>query len=157
MPGTTAQQLIQRLELQPHPEGGHFREVYRSADTADGRSVVTTIYFLLQAGEVSRWHKVDADEIWHFYAGAPLHLHYLSLDGTGYSTLPLSAPDHSHGDAVQVIPAHCWQAAESTGDYTLVGCTVAPGFEFSGFSFLSDDTDAATTLREKYADLSRFL
>jgi predicted cupin superfamily sugar epimerase len=129
----SAQDVIRLLELQPHPEGGHFRETFRDlkADAA-GRACSTLIYFLLAAGERSAWHRVDATEIWHYYAGAPLQLE-VSADGGALETI-LLGPDLLAGQRPQgVVPAHGWQAAASLGAWTLVGCTVAPGFEFSAF------------------------
>jgi predicted cupin superfamily sugar epimerase len=129
----SAQDVIRLLELQPHPEGGHFRETFRDlkADAA-GRACSTLIYFLLAAGERSAWHRVDATEIWHYYAGAPLQLE-ISADGGALETI-LLGPDLLAGQRPQgVVPAHSWQAAASLGAWTLVGCTVAPGFEFSAF------------------------
>jgi predicted cupin superfamily sugar epimerase len=120
-----ADRLIQLLDLKPHPEGGHFRETYR--DNNDGRAHSTAIYFLLKAGEVSRWHRVDAAEVWHFYRGAPLELK------VGKDTYALGANIDEAQVPQLVVPANAWQAARSLGDYTLVGCTVAPGFEFSKF------------------------
>jgi predicted cupin superfamily sugar epimerase len=120
-----ADRLIQLLDLMPHPEGGHFRETYR--DNNEGRAHSTAIYFLLKAGEVSRWHRVDAAEVWHFYRGAPLELRI------GRQTYVLG-PNIDEAQVPQlVVPPNAWQAARSLGDYTLVGCTVAPGFEFSKF------------------------
>jgi uncharacterized protein len=126
-----AADVIRLLHLRPHPEGGHFRETFRDPRCIDGRSVSTAIYFLLARGERSHWHRVDAAEIWHWHAGAPLLLHVGG--GAGASALRLGA-DLAAGERPQaVIPAGIWQSAESLGDWTLVGCTVAPGFEFSGF------------------------
>ncbi|WP_350335510.1 cupin domain-containing protein [Coralliovum pocilloporae] len=128
----TADDIIIALELQPHPEGGYFRETFRDEQTTDNRSCSTAIYYLLKRGEQSAWHKVDAVEIWHYYAGAPLAL---SLsDGTEAAIQHLLGPDLQSGQHPQVVvPRDHWQSARSTGDWTLVGCTVAPGFEFSGF------------------------
>jgi uncharacterized protein len=128
----TAANVITRLHLAPHPEGGHYREVFRDPRTdAQGRSVSTAIYFLLARGERSHWHRVDAAEVWHFYSGSPLNLQI--ADEHGQRTLHLG-PDLIAGEAPQiVVPAGAWQAAESLGDWTLVGCTVAPGFDFAGF------------------------
>jgi len=128
----TAADVIARLELKPHPEGGHFRETFRDIRRdANGRSVSTAIYFLLARGERSQWHRIDAAEIWHFYAGSPLKLQ-IADDGGG-RTLALGA-DLAAGEIPQaVVPANIWQSAESTGDWTLVGCTVAPGFDFATF------------------------
>jgi predicted cupin superfamily sugar epimerase len=128
----TATDIIARLELEPHPEGGHFRETFRDARLdADGRSVSTAIYFLLARGERSHWHRVDAVEVWHFYAGSPLTLQIADSDGMRTVTL---GPDIAAGEVPQaVVPAQAWQAAESSGDWTLVGCTVALGFDFAKF------------------------
>jgi predicted cupin superfamily sugar epimerase len=127
-----AADIIARLGLKPHPEGGHYRETFRDAGTdADGRSRSTAIYFLLARGERSHWHRVDAVEVWHHYAGSALALRI--ADANGERSVALGA-DLTAGEEPQaVVPAHAWQAAESTGDWTLVGCTVAPGFEFAKF------------------------
>jgi hypothetical protein len=128
----TAADIIARLELRPHPEGGHYRETFRDprAD-ATGRSLSTAIYFLLARGERSHWHRIDAVEVWHYYAGHALTLQI--ADDRGQRTVTLG-PDLAAGQAPQVIvPACAWQAAESTGDWTLAGCTVAPGFDFAEF------------------------
>jgi predicted cupin superfamily sugar epimerase len=128
----TADEIIRALNLKPHPEGGHFRETFRDAQATDGRASSTAIYYLLRAGETSHWHRVDAAEVWHFYSGDPLELS-LSPDGilTERHVLGL---DLERGARMQiVVPAHVWQTARPLGRYTLVGCTVAPGFEFKGF------------------------
>ncbi|WP_315836803.1 cupin domain-containing protein [Bradyrhizobium prioriisuperbiae] len=133
MPGRpTAENIIALLHLAPHPEGGHYREVFRDPRTdAHGRSASTAIYFLLARDERSHWHRVDAAEIWHYYSGSPLALQI--ADEHGQRTLHLG-PDLMAGEVPQiVVPAGAWQAAESVGDWTLVGCTVAPGFDFAGF------------------------
>ena len=128
----SADAIIALLGLAPHPEGGHFRETFRdTAGLQGGRAVSTAIYFLLRAGEVSRWHRVDAAEVWHWYAGAPLVLSI--TDDAGRQTITLGS-DLAAGQRPQaVVPAHAWQQAHSAGAWTLVGCTVAPGFEFAGF------------------------
>ncbi|MFN3779808.1 MAG: cupin domain-containing protein [Brevundimonas aurantiaca] len=132
--GLTAADIIRLLDLQPHPEGGHYRETFRDPRTVEGRSVGTAIYFLLAAGERSHWHRVDAAEIWHFHAGSPLAL---EIEGQGVLTLGV---DLAAGQRPQaVVPTGAWQAARSLGDLTLVGCTVAPGFEFAGFELAPDD------------------
>lgn len=130
----TADEVIRLLGLQPHPEGGHYIETFRDAATdANGRSRSTAIYFLLRQGEVSHWHKVDAVETWHWHAGAPLKLRIAEAAGKPVQAIALGT-DLANGERPQgVVPAHWWQAAESLGAWTLVGCTVAPGFEFSGF------------------------
>ena len=130
----TADEIIARLGLQPHPEGGHFREMYRAPDSPpdSSRGASTAIYFLLKAGERSHWHKVDADEIWHHYAGAPLELS-LSDDGKRVRHVRVGT-DLEIGELPQaVVPRDVWQAARSLGNWTLVGCTVAPAFRFEGF------------------------
>ncbi|MGH6813643.1 MAG: cupin domain-containing protein [Methylocella sp.] len=131
--GRSAAEIIRLLDLAPHPEGGSFRETFRDpALDARGRAVSTLIYFLLKAGEISRWHKVDAAEVWHYYAGAPLEIK-ISQSGSETSMHRLG-PDLLAGARPQfVVPAHCWQSAMSLGPWTLAGCSVAPGFEFSGF------------------------
>ena len=127
----TAAEVIRLLDLRPHPEGGHFRETFRDAREIDGRSASTAIYFLLARGECSHWHRVDAVEAWHYYAGAPLALSIAEPKGT---TVVRLGPDLVGGERPQAaVPAGAWQAAESLGDWTLVGCTVAPGFVFTAF------------------------
>lgn len=130
----TADEIIRLLGLQPHPEGGHYVETFRDAAVdAHGRSRSTAIYFLLRQGETSHWHKVDAVETWHWHAGAPLMLRIAEREGAPVQAITLGA-DLAKGERPQgIVPAHWWQAAESLGEWTLVGCTVAPGFEFSGF------------------------
>jgi predicted cupin superfamily sugar epimerase len=126
-----AEAVIRRLDLKPHPEGGHYRETYRDPVRQNERSVSTAIYFLLRQGERSHWYRVDAAEIWHWYAGAPLMLRISA--GAEASTLRLGT-DFARGEQPQaIVPAGAWQSAESLGAWTLVGCTVAPGFEFGGF------------------------
>ena len=128
----TAAEIIARLELKPHPEGGHYRETFRdNAVDAGGRARSTAIYFLLARGERSHWHRVDAVEVWHYYAGDALILEI--ADDSGQRSIRLG-PDLAAGEMPQaIVPAQAWQAAESTGDWTLVGCTVAPGFDFAKF------------------------
>jgi len=130
----TADEIIARLDLRPHPEGGHYREMFRAPASGRGasRGASTAIYFLLKAGERSHWHRVDADEVWHHYAGAPLDLS-LSDDGRAARHLRLGS-DFEIGEEPQaVVPRGVWQAARSLGHWTLVGCTVAPAFAFEGF------------------------
>jgi uncharacterized protein len=128
----TAADIIARLRLKPHPEGGHYRETFRDQRCdANGRASSTAIYFLLARGERSHWHRIDAVEVWHYYAGSALSLQI--ADDSGSRTVRLG-PDLAGGEWPQaIVPAQAWQAAESSGDWTLVGCTVAPGFEFSKF------------------------
>lgn len=129
----TADGVIKTLGLAPHPEGGYFRETFRdSAVDASGRAASTAIYFLLREGEVSRWHRIDAVEVWHWYAGAPLELALALYKGS--SSLIRMGGNLAAGDRPQAaVPKGCWQRAKSLGSWTLVGCTVAPGFAFDGF------------------------
>jgi predicted cupin superfamily sugar epimerase len=128
----SAADVIRLLGLAPHPEGGHFRETFRDAVEVGGRAASTAIYFLLARGERSHWHRVDAAEAWHWHSGAALKLE-IALERGATSTVRLG-PDFMAGERPQaIVPAHAWQAAESLGEWTLVGCTVAPGFEFAGF------------------------
>ena len=128
----SAAAIIARLELKPHPEGGHYRETFRDPlPDAEGRARSTAIYFLLARGERSHWHRIDAVEIWHYYAGHALTLQI--ADENGKRSVRLGS-DLAAGEVPQaIVPAQAWQAAESAGDWTLVGCTVAPGFEFAKF------------------------
>jgi predicted cupin superfamily sugar epimerase len=130
----TAADIIRLLGLKPHPEGGHFCETFRDVRTIDGRRAASTaIYFLLARGERSHWHRVDAVEVWHYHAGAPLALEIAKTAAGPPQRITLGG-DLAAGERPQaVVPAHAWQAAHSLGDWTLVGCTVAPGFEFAGF------------------------
>jgi uncharacterized protein len=128
----TVDEVIQLLDLEAHPEGGYYRETFRDSTKAGERSASTAIYFLLKQGQISRWHRIDAVEVWHWYGGAPLRLQIRNPEGPietvllGNSLLKGEQPQ-------AVVPAQAWQTAETTGAWTLVGCTVAPGFEFAGF------------------------
>ena len=127
-----AEEVVRLLGLEPHPEGGFYKETFRAPAGEGERAASTAIYYLLREGEVSAWHRVDADEVWHHYAGAPLEL-MLSKDGRERSSVRLG-PDLAAGERPQaVVPAGVWQAARPLGGWVLVGCTVAPAFEFAGF------------------------
>lgn len=130
----TAEEIIALLELRPHPEGGHYRETFRDGRLLQcGRAASTAIYFLLKAGESSRWHRVDAVEIWHWYAGAVLELATKpTLDGPAQMLL-LGGQVEVNQRPQAIVRAGHWQQARSLGDWTLVGCTVAPGFTFDSF------------------------
>lgn len=147
-----AHTLIAQLGLKPHPEGGYYGELYRSeasvtpADGRGPRSALTTIYFLLTAGAVSRWHRVQSDEVWHFYEGAPLELWIASPLGDSIDCQQLG-PLAEQQRPVHTVPAGWWQAARSTGGYTLVGCTVGPGFDFKDFTLAADVRSAPASLR----------
>jgi predicted cupin superfamily sugar epimerase len=128
----TAADVIRLLDLKPHPEGGHFRETFRDKRLVDNRAASSAIYFLLARGERSHWHRVDAVEMWHWYVGAPLELEISQSEGR-IERVTLGN-DLASGQRPQaVVPAHAWQAAQTLGDWTLCGCTVAPGFEFTHF------------------------
>jgi uncharacterized protein len=178
---TEARALIKKLGLMPHPEGGYYREIHRSAErvgTNKGRrSALTSIYFLLTRGQRSVFHRVLSDEVWHFYTGAPLRLWRVAADlrsreaillGPTGATFAVAASGRAHSaqsasggrlassreGAVQVavIPRRDWQAAETLGDYTLVGCSVGPGFDFADFKLLRDDARAAKRMRKVFPD-----
>ena len=195
----SAAKLITRLTLQPHPEGGWYREIYRSPTRVEtpqgGRSALTAIYYLLERGQLSRWHVVRADELWHFYGGAPLELfeydptlrrlarHVLGPVATvgaddgvdaaagsgrsaaegalgaavGAGTAAAAVGPARETISVAVIPTGIWQAARSLGAYSLVGCTVGPGFDFADFQFVSDLTSRADHFRGELAPLVSLL
>ena len=137
----TADDLIAKLNLTPHPEGGYYRQTWIADTDGDSRADGTCIYFLLKAGEASHWHRVDAVEIWHYYAGAPLILSMSATDN-GPATDHILGPDVIKGQAPQIIvPKDHWQAAKTTGDWTLVGCTVSPAFQFDGFTLADTGFD----------------
>jgi uncharacterized protein len=136
-----ADAIIGRLGLKPHPEGGHYLETWRGEAPKGERPAGSAIYYLLRAGERSAWHRVDAAEIWHFYAGGPLEL---SLGGTGERPIATDVlvlgPHLSAGQRPQlVVPVGAWQSARSLGSWTLVGCTVSPAFTFEGFELADGD------------------
>ncbi len=135
---STARDLIDRLGLAPHPEGGWYAETWRAEAEPGVRAAGTAIYYLLEAGDVSHWHRVDAAEIWHWYAGAPLSL-AVSPNGHDAEAMILG-PEFATGQRPQrIVPAGWWQTATSLGAFTLVGCTVSPAFEFSGFEMAPPD------------------
>lgn len=157
-----ATELIEILGLSPHPEGGYYREVYRSRSKLNSpennqvRNAVTDIYFLLMSGQVSRFHKVIHDEIWNFYEGEPLELIEINPD-----TLEISKTVLGNRENILTYK-HCvegnnWQAAHSTGEYSLIGCTVAPGFDFSDFEFLKDDKDLHDRILKNHPELSELM
>jgi uncharacterized protein len=131
--GLTADDVVRRLDLAPHPEGGFYRETFRDERIdANGRAASTAIYYLLGLGDVSEWHRVDATEVFHYYAGAPMVL-TVSPNGHDAQARHLG-PDFASGQVPQiVVPAGWWQTSTSLGAWTLLGCTVAPGFDFAGF------------------------
>jgi uncharacterized protein len=157
-----AAHLIATLGLTPHPEGGHYREVYRSAsgvqplDARPERAALTTIYFLLAAAEVSRWHRVASDEVWHHYEGDPLEL--LTADpGFRRVMREVLGPVGEGVQPVRVVTAEAWQAARSAGAYTLVGCTVGPGFDFTDFQLLRDRPAEAEVVKARHPDAAPYV
>ena len=144
-----AEQLIRDLALRPHPEGGHYAEVHRSP-------AVTTICFLLAAGEMSRWHRVRSEEIWHFYEGAPLELLQLTPAGADLERIALG-PFSDRQRQVHCVPPNHWQAARSRGAYTLAGCTVAPAFQFADFALLKDSPALAATIGRNHPAVAEFV
>lgn len=150
-----ADDLIQRLGLEEHPEGGYYREIFRSELRLETREVeprsrcgLTSIYFLLRAGQVSRWHVVASDEAWHFYEGEPLELFVLDPQTNSLTQHLLGAPVSGEQVPLAVVPAGCWQAARPLGEYSLVGCSVGPGFEFEDFRFVSDVEGGAARIEQ---------
>jgi uncharacterized protein len=153
--------LIHQLKLAPHPEGGFYRETFRSATRVTAgqrpaRNALTTIYFLLAAGSFSAWHRVRSDEVWHWYEGEPLELLLASPDFSITRNHGLG-PVGSGTEPAVTVPADWWQAARPLGSYTLCGCTVAPGFEFEDFTFLRDDLTARAALQRSAPELVPFL
>ncbi len=134
----TADEIIAKLDLLPHPEGGWYRQTWVAEN--EGRPTGTCIYFLLKAGESSHWHRVDAVEIWLYHAGAPLVLS-LATDKTGPAQDHMLSPDLNKGMPQVIVPKNHWQAARTTGDWTLVSCTVSPGFQFEGFELAAPGFD----------------
>jgi predicted cupin superfamily sugar epimerase len=155
-----AAELIAALGLEPHPEGGWYREIHRSAhqvmpdDDRSNRAALTTIHFLLVEGEVSRWHRVGSDEAWHFHEGDALELFRTDPEFDDVVRHVLG-PLGSGSVPVVVVPAHSWQAARSTGAYTLVGCTVGPGFDFADFELLRGSRSLAAKVRESHPELAQ--
>ena len=150
MPADTAlsaADIIKLLELQPHPEGGHFCQTFRDTQLVDGkRPASTAIYFLLVHGEHSHWHRVNAAEGWHWYAGAPLRL---AIVEDGKERIVTLGADLNAGQRPQaIVPAHAWQSADTLGDWTLVGCTVAPGFVWEGFELAPKDWSPERTMSQ---------
>lgn len=157
-----AADLVQLLRLDPHPEGGYFRQCFRSsdsvmpADARGARAALTTIYFLLPSDDVSRWHRVASDEVWHFYEGAPLEIWTATPNLSDLSVSRLG-PIACEAAPVTIVRAGWWQAAKPTGDYSLVGCTVAPGFEFADFTLARDLESFATALKTRYPETADLL
>ena len=157
-----ATELIETLGLTPHPEGGYFRELFRSATRvvpSDGRGPragLTTIYFLLTRDQMSVWHRVRSDEVWHHYEGASLELLLMPETDPIVERFVLG-PCNSSAAPIRWVSAGWWQAARSLGDYTLVGCTVGPGFEYSDFELLADRPDLAERLSRASPEIRLFV
>lgn len=157
---TRAAELLNILGMRPHPEGGHYAELYRSSQRVEvlarkvQRAAITTIYFLLAAGEFSRWHRVQSDEIWHFHEGEAIEL--LLFNGSGLRRMRLGPVSRETRPTV-IVPAGTWQAARTTGAYTLGACTVGPGFEYADFSLAIDWPEVAARIADAGPDLARFI
>jgi predicted cupin superfamily sugar epimerase len=157
-----AAELIKALDLEPHPEGGFYREVFRSegivnpADQRGERSALTTIYFLLTDDSHSRWHRVRSDEVWHLYEGGPLEVMELDAECRDVRTHTLAAVDVSGARPVHTVAAGTWQAARSVGPYALMGCTVGPGFDFADFELLADHGGIAVLTRDRHPAIRAF-
>jgi uncharacterized protein len=149
MTDVTASALIQRLALEPHPEGGHYRRIYASeaqvSCNGEPRPAMTAIQFLLARGERSAWHRVDAEEAWHWQHGGPLELRIFDADTCQLRRVRLEAAERG-GPAMVVVPSGCWQAARPLGDFTLVACTVSPGFVWQGFALLDVGSEVARAI-----------
>ena len=156
----SAGEIVRELRLIAHPEGGWYRELHRSTirvGTDNGpRSALTTIYYLLERGQTSRWHVVESDEVWHFYRGAPLELLAYEPKTRALTRRVLGNPDAHHAP-VDTIPAGVWQAARSLGEYSLMGCTVGPGFEFSDFRLVAALGDHGEHFTGELAPLASLL
>ena len=158
-----ATELIAALDLQPHPEGGFYRQMFRSEvqvtplDQRGLRAALTTIYFLLPKGSVSRWHQVVSDEVWHFYEGDPLELLELSTSGQSVLRHRLGLVGSGTDAPVCTIGAGIWQAARPLGEYAFVGCTVGPGFDWADFRMLADDQVRAAAFRAALPDLAMLI
>jgi len=155
-------ELIRLLDMKPHVGGGYIREVFRSTtlvqlpDNQEERMALTTIYYLLGEGEYDRWHRVDGDEAWHFHEGAPLDLLWIKKGEEKCSHHVLG--DVENGSMpIAVVPVGCWQMARTTGQYTLVGCTMGPGFEYEGYQLLRDHPNAADEIKRHFPEWAEFI
>ena len=154
--------LIDKLQLRPHPEGGYYREIFRSPsavipnDEREARSALTSIYFLLVDGGPSRWHRLRSDEVWHFIEGAPVEMFRLD-DQLARLEQQVLGSAAENDEPVALVPAGSWQAARTTGPYTLVGCSMGPGFDFADFRLLADEPQLAAQLRERFPDLTALI
>lgn len=155
-------ELIKQLELETHVGGGYLREVFRSSNQINlpgsqgERRALTTIYYLLAAGQYDCWHRLDGDEAWHYYEGATLELFWIEPGEEKY-TLRLVGQVGESSQPVAVVPGGCWQMARTTGDYSLVGCTMGPGFEFEDYRQLKDDSGESDQIRRRFPDLAKYI
>jgi len=158
-----AAELIATLEMRPHPEGGFYREIFRSpsqvtpADERGPRAALTTIYFLLPQGSVSRWHRVASDEVWHLYEGGPIELLELGASDRELVRHRLGPIGADNSGPVCTIRAGMWQAARPLGEYGLVGCTVGPGFEYVDFRLLADEPELAAVVRAEWPEVAELI
>ena len=156
-------ELIDRLNLEPHPEGGFYRRIFQSRlgvlpdDGRGERAALTTIYFLLTADTTSRWHQVMSDEAWHLYEGGPLEILEVDASFTTMTCYRLASIGEADVQPVHVVPASHWQAARSLGAYSFIGCTVGPGFAFADFKLLADDEAAQARMRSKWPDVASLI
>lgn len=157
-----ASELIKLLDLGPYTEGGYFREVFRSSilvhrpDNQEERMALTTIYYLLVAGEYDSWHRVSSDEVWHYYEGAALELFWIE-QGAEIYTRCFVGEAGGQSRPVPMVPGGCWQMARTTGEYTLVACTVGPGFEYEDYRLLRDMPEEASKIRRRFPELAEFV
>ena len=155
-------ELISLLELEPHVGGGYIREVFRSTNlihlpgNREERKASTTIYYLLAVGEYDSWHRLDGDEAWHYYEGAMLELFWIEQGAEKYTRSPIGEVGEL-SRPVAVVPGGCWQMARTTGEYTLVGCTMGPGFEYEGYQLLRDNLEEANEIRRRFPELAEFI
>ena len=158
-----AAELISRLNLEPHPEGGFYRRIFRSEidvrpkDGRGERAALTTIYFLLTADAWSRWHQVKSDEAWHLYEGGPVELLELNASCTTMDRHYLTSIGDAAGEPVCVVRAGRWQAARSLGAYAFMGCSVGPGFDFADFSLLANDAAARASVENRWPDVAELI
>ena len=153
-----AEELIDRLSLEPHPEGGFYRRIFRSdmdvrpTDGRGTRSALTTIYFVLTEGTSSRWHRVMSSEAWHLYEGGPVELLEIDASITTLSRHELAPIGETDGQPVHIVAPGHWQAARSLGDYAFMGCTVGPGFDFADFKLMANDESTQAQVRSQWPD-----
>jgi len=154
--------LINLLDLEPHVGGGYIREIFRSKNLVHllgnqvERKALTTIYYLLGAGEFDSWHRLDSDEVWHYYEGATLELLWIKQGEEKYTRCLIGEIDDST-KPIAIVPGGCWQMARTTGEYTLVGCTMGPGFEYEGYQLLRDNPEDAKIIQHRFPELDEFL